>query len=54
MLRTIGKWVVYSFRDGGIVRLSKPFATKKLAEKERVKLMRADHKKSALGVGIVR
>jgi hypothetical protein len=52
--RTKGRWVVYERRNGEFVFLSRLFATRAQAEKEREKLMATfTYKKVSFGVGLV-
>jgi len=52
---TKGQWVVYQRRDGRYVRVSRPFATRAMAEKERDRLQaRSGSRRLAFGVGFVR
>jgi hypothetical protein len=52
--RTMGRWVVYEYRNGEFIRLSRLFTTRAQAEKERDKLKAAfKSKQVSLGVGVV-
>ena len=51
--RTTGRWVVYERRDGEFIFLSRLFATRAQAEKERDKLETTFTYKVSLGVGAV-
>jgi hypothetical protein len=48
-----GRWVVYERRNGEFIFLSRPFATRGQAEKERDKLKATFTYKVSLGVGAV-
>jgi hypothetical protein len=48
-----GRWVVYEYRDGEFIHLSKLFATKEQAEKAREKL-KSRPQFNFIGVGFVR
>jgi hypothetical protein len=49
-----GRWVVYERREGEFAFLSKPFKTKKEAEKERLRLTeRPEYRRSSIGIGFV-
>jgi hypothetical protein len=53
--RTNGRWVVYERRNGEFIRLSRLFATRAQAEKERDKLKAMfTYKRVSLGVGVVK
>ena len=51
--RTTGRWVVYERRDGEFIFLSRLFATRAQAEKERDKLKGTFTYKVSLGVGAI-
>jgi hypothetical protein len=51
--KTSGRWVVYEFRDGEFVHLSKLFTSKAQAEKAREK-MKSRPQFNFIGVGFVR
>jgi hypothetical protein len=52
MLKNVEQWRLSMYIDGEITFLSKPFKTKQLAEKERLKYPERERKK--IGVGVVR
>jgi hypothetical protein len=52
MPKTDGRWLVYKYVGGEFTPLSKPFKTKRLAEKARLKYPEQERKK--IGVGVVR
>jgi hypothetical protein len=47
------RWVVYEYRDKEFVFLSRPFATRAEADKERQKLTGMSFRKVSLGVAVV-
>ena len=51
--KTSGRWVVYEFRDGEFIHLSKLFTSKEQAEKAREK-MKERPQFNFIGVGFVR
>jgi len=53
MGKIVGRWIVYEYRDGEFIHLSKPLHTKAQAEKERAKLASAARKSSSMGVGFI-
>jgi hypothetical protein len=54
MVKTTG-WVVYEHREGEFIFLSKPFNTRKQAEKVRTRLnANPDFERASIGVGFVR
>jgi hypothetical protein len=53
MSKIASGWVVYERQNGEFIRLSKPFKTKELAEKERAKFEKR-YPRAAIGVGFVR
>jgi len=52
MTKIIEQWLLFSFEHGEFTPLSKPFKTKKLAEKERLK--HSGRKRGSVGVGSIR
>lgn len=49
-----GQWVVYERRDGRYVRMSRPFAARAMAEKERDRLQaKSGSRRLSFGVGFV-
>jgi integrase len=52
MPKKVQRWVLFEYVDGEIAFLSKPFNTKQLAEKARLKYPERERKK--IGVGVVR
>jgi len=53
MGKIVGRWIVYEYRDGEFVHLSKPLPTKEQAERERAKLVSAAGKRNSMGVGFI-
>jgi len=53
MSKIVGRWIVYEYRDGEFVHLSKPLPTKEQAERERAKLVSAAGKRNSMGVGFI-
>jgi len=52
MAKTIERWLLYKYVEGGFTPLSKPFKTKAAAEKARLKYTEWEQNK--IGVGVVR
>jgi hypothetical protein len=52
MPKNVEQWLLFMYIDGEITFLSKPFKTKQLAEKARLKYPERERKK--IGVGVVR
>jgi hypothetical protein len=52
MAKTIERWLLFQYADGEFTRLLKPFKTKKLAEKARLKY--AERQRKRIGLGVVR
>ena len=52
MPKTIEQWLLFTYVDGELTPLSKPFKTKQLAEKARLKYPEPQRKK--IGLGVVR
>jgi hypothetical protein len=52
MTKTIEQWLLFTFEHGEFTRLSKPFKTKKLAEKARLKYPESQRK--SVGLGVIR
>jgi hypothetical protein len=52
MAKTIERWLLYKFSDGEFKTLSKPFKTKQLAEKARLKY--SEWERKTIGVGVIR
>jgi hypothetical protein len=52
MTKTIERWLLFTFEHGEFTPLSKPFKTKKLAEKARLKYPEREARK--IGIGVVR
>jgi len=48
-MKTSKRWVLYEYRGSELVILSKPFKTKKDAEKARLKL--SDRERQKVGIG---
>jgi hypothetical protein len=49
-----GRWVLYEYKDGEFIHVSKLLKTKKEAEQQRSKLLALGHKANSLGVGFIR
>jgi len=52
MAKTIERWLLFQFVAGEFTPLSKPFKTKQLAEKARLKYPERQRKRT--GIGVVR
>jgi hypothetical protein len=52
MTKTINQWLLFKFEHGEFTPLSKPFKTKKRAEKERKKYTEGQRK--SIGLGVIR
>ena len=52
MTKTIEQWLLFTFEYGEFTPLSKPFKTKKLAEKARLKYPESQRK--SVGLGVIR
>jgi hypothetical protein len=52
MSKIIQQWMLFKYTDGKVVPLSKPFKTKKLAEKARLKYPERERK--GIGLGLIR
>ena len=52
MPRITERWLLFKYIDGELTPLSKPFKTKELAEKERLKYSERDQR--IIGVGVIR
>jgi len=52
MTKTIGQWLLFTFEQGEFTPLSKPFKTKKLAEKARLKYPERERRK--IGIGLIK
>jgi hypothetical protein len=52
MPKTTGKWLLFTYVHGVFTPLSKPFKSKKLAEKARLKY--PEKERRAIGLGVVR
>jgi hypothetical protein len=50
MPKTIEQWLLFTYIDGEFTPLSKPFKTKQLAEKARLKYPERQRKTTGLGV----
>jgi len=50
MMKTIEQWLLFKYVDGQFTPLSKPFKTKELAEKARLKLPDKERRGAAVGV----
>jgi hypothetical protein len=48
--KTIEQWLLFKYVDGELTPLSKPFKTKQLAEKARLKYPESQRKTIAVGV----
>jgi hypothetical protein len=51
-MKSSARWVLFEYKGLELVILSKPFKTKKLAEKARLKYPERDRRK--IGIGVVR
>jgi hypothetical protein len=52
MIKIIEQWLLFNFENGEFTPLSKPFKTRELAEKERLKY--PERKRRSIGVGVIR
>jgi hypothetical protein len=52
MPKTVEKWFLFQYIDLELTPLSKPFKSRELAEKERMKYLERERKK--IGLGVVR
>jgi hypothetical protein len=52
MAKIVQQWILFEYVDGQLTPLSKPFKSKKLAEKERKKYSQRERKK--IGLGLIR
>jgi hypothetical protein len=52
MTKTIEQWLLFTFEHGEFIPLSKPFKTKNLAEKARLKYPESERK--TIGLGVIR
>jgi len=52
MTKTIEHWLLFTFEHGEFTPLSKPFKTKNLAEKARLKYPESQRK--TIGLGVIR
>jgi hypothetical protein len=52
MPKPIAKWILFQYVDRAPVPLSKPFKSKQLAEKERLKY--PERERNKIGIGVVR
>jgi hypothetical protein len=52
MPKTVEQWILFEYVEGQLTPLSKPFKSKKLAEKERKKY--PDKERRKIGVGFIR
>ncbi len=52
MPKPVVQWLLYKYIDGDITFLSKPFKTKRLAEKARSKY--PERERNKIGVGVIR
>jgi hypothetical protein len=52
MVRTNERWLLFRFVGGEFTPLSKPFKTKKLAEKARLKY--PERQRKTIGLGVIR
>jgi hypothetical protein len=52
MARTIEQWLLFKYIDGVFTPLSKPFKTKQLAEKARLKY--PERQRKTIGLGVIR
>jgi len=51
-MKSSARWVLFEYKGLGLVILSQPFKTKKLAEKARLKYPERERRK--IGIGVVR
>ena len=52
MPKTIERWLLFEYVDGEFTPLSKPFKTKQLAEKARLKY--PERQRKTIGLGVIR
>jgi len=52
MARTIEQWLLYKYIGGEFTPLSKPFGTRQLAEKARLKY--PERQRKTIGLGVIR
>lgn len=52
MAKIVEQWFLFEYVEGHLTPLSKPFSTRKLAEKARLKYSERDRK--SIGLGLVR
>ena len=52
MPKTIEQWLLFKYVDGEFTPLSRPFKTKQLAEKARLKY--PERQRKTIGVGVIR
>jgi hypothetical protein len=52
MAKTIAKWLLFRYVEGQLTPLSKPFKSKQLAEKARMKYPERERK--MIGLGVIR
>jgi hypothetical protein len=52
MAKIVQQWILFEYVDGQLTPLSKPFKSKKLAEKERKKYSERERRK--IGLGLIR
>jgi hypothetical protein len=50
MPKTVEQWILFEYVKGQLTALSKPFKSKKLAEKERKKYSERERRKIGLGL----
>jgi hypothetical protein len=50
MPKTVEQWILFEYIEGQLTPLSKPFKSKKLAEKEREKYPERERRRIALGL----
>jgi hypothetical protein len=52
MPKTLDQWILFEYVEGQLTPLSKPFKSKKLAEKEHEKY--PEHERRKIGLGLIR
>jgi hypothetical protein len=52
MAKTVERWLLFRYIHGEFTPLSKPFKTKQLAEKARLKY--AERERKTIGLGVIR
>ena len=52
MAKIVEQWFLFEYIDGHLTPLSKPFKSKKLAEKARLKF--SERERKSIGLGLVR